>query len=119
MTKPNKKAIQEAEILESVKAAFRAAELATGKYLAVCDTVYPCGFAWVMIKPARGPLVSALKKNKIGSSGIYGGYMIHNPSRNPTQCMEAKIEGAMAFVKVIKEAGFATHDTIFIQSRID
>lgn len=68
---------------------------------------YPCGFAWVNIKPARGPLVKMLKALQIGSTDSYnGGYTVWNPSDNPTQSMEAKAAGARAFAKVLVDAGF-------------
>ena len=63
---------------------------------------YPCGFARVVIKPARGRFISMLKDQNIGSTSIDGGYLITNPSKNPTQWMPAKYEGAVAFAKVLK-----------------
>lgn len=71
------------------------------------DTWYPCGFAHVNIKPARGPLIKYLKENNIGhSDSYYGGYSISNPSNNHTQWMDAKYAGAIAFAKVLKEHGY-------------
>jgi hypothetical protein len=58
---------------------------------------YPCGFAWVIIKPARGPLVEALKSLNMGRTSDTGGFMVYNPSSNPTQWMDAKEAGARAF----------------------
>jgi hypothetical protein len=70
------------------------------------DTWYPCGFAWVRIKPARGELVKYLKSIKVGKTDDYaGGYVIYNPSKNSTQWMDAKYEGAKAFAEVLKEHG--------------
>lgn len=70
------------------------------------NTWYPCGFAWVRIKPARGKFVSWLKEQKIGRTDDYlGGYIIHNPSGNSTQWMYAKEEGASAFVEVLRKYG--------------
>ena len=38
---------------------------------------YPCGFGWLNIKPARGPLVKYLKEHKIGYTDSYhGGYTV-------------------------------------------
>jgi hypothetical protein len=61
------------------------------------ETWYPCGFAWVIIKPARGPLVEALKILGLGRTSETGGFMVYNPSSNPTQWMDAKEAGARAF----------------------
>jgi hypothetical protein len=69
------------------------------------DNWYPCGFAWVVIKPARGKFVSFLKEKGIGYKSESGGWRIWNPSEHPTQSMEAKMRGAMAFVQVLKENG--------------
>ena len=67
---------------------------------------YPCGFAWVNIKPARGKLVEMLKAKCIGyTDSYYGGYSISNPSHNATQWMDAKIAGAYAFAAVLKKHG--------------
>lgn len=38
---------------------------------------YPCGRAWVHIRPARGKFVSYLKENGIGRrDSYYGGYVV-------------------------------------------
>ena len=66
---------------------------------------YPCGFASVVIRPARGPVVAALKEMGIGSKAYGGGYSVWNPSGNPTQWMDAKYQGAIAFAKVLQAAG--------------
>ncbi len=82
------------------------------------DAWYPCGFSWVRIKPARGPLVSFLKKNNIGHVDSYmGGWLVYNPSKNHTQCMDAKIAGSRAFVEVIKK--HMPDIKIKVESRID
>ena len=97
--------------------AFTSAARATNAYLQDHpNDWYPCGFAWVKIKPARGPLVTYLKKQKIGRTDDFGGgYVIYNPSQNPTQSMEAKLAGARAFAKVFNDSGIP----IKVESRID
>lgn len=74
---------------------------------------FPCGFAWVNIKPARGPFVNFLKEMKVGrTDDYYGGYTIWNPSDNSTQWMDAKEVGARAFAAVLKRYGInCTVDT--------
>lgn len=70
------------------------------------DQWFPCGFAWVTIRPARGSFVSMLKDKDIGRTDSYaGGYMIWNPAGHPTQWMYAKVEGARAFAAVLSESG--------------
>jgi hypothetical protein len=90
-----------------VHQALREAKLAAEK--AVNDnpeTWYPCGFAWVKIRPARGKLVNFLKKSGIGSTDTYlGGFTVWNPSGHITQWMDAKYEGALAFARVLNEHG--------------
>ena len=67
---------------------------------------FPCGFAWVNIKPARGPVVKALKEMGIGrTDSYYGGYTVWNPSENFCQNVDAKLAGARAFAKVLNDAG--------------
>jgi hypothetical protein len=96
--------------------AFTAARVAADEMIAKHpDQWYPCGFAWVAIKPARGPVVKALKEADAGYVSSEGGYHVYNPSRNPTQWMDAKIAGADAFAKVLREAGIKA----YTESRID
>jgi hypothetical protein len=70
---------------------------------------YPCGFAWVIIKPARGPLVSAMKARGIGDKAYNGGWQYWNPSRNGTQCMRALMAGAEAYAERLRKEGFDAH----------
>lgn len=79
------------DIQKIIEAAQTAAREATGLHIQNNpDVWYPCGFAWIIIKPARGPLVKYLKENGIGDKAYEGGWMIYNPSENPTQWMDAK-----------------------------
>jgi hypothetical protein len=77
---------------------------------------YPCGFAWVLIKPARGAYVNYLKSIKVGSNGCYGGWEIWNPSGNGSQCMDAKMAGARAYAAEVERLG---GPKMSAQSRID
>ncbi len=83
----------------------QAAELAAQAHLDANPGVwYPCGFAWVKIRPARGRFVEMCKQQDIGRTDDYeGGFVIYNPSHNSTQWMDAKAEGARAFVEVLKK----------------
>lgn len=87
-------------------------------------TWYPCGFAWVMVKPARGPLVEALKELGMGKRSESGGFQVYNPSRNSTQWMDAKEAGARAFKDSLvlfllgRPEGYPKY-RITLESRID
>lgn len=82
-----------------------AAELAARKHIQENPGVwYPCGFAWVKIRPARGRFVAMCKDQNVGRTDDFeGGYVIYNPSQNQTQWMDAKEAGAKAFVAVLKK----------------
>lgn len=112
------------DINTTIEEALACASKATSLYLAQNpDAWYPCGFAEVRIRPARGPLVTALKKLRLGGTAIYGGgYAISNPSRNGTQSMAAKAVGARAFIEHMSAAK-ATVDignvTFSVETQID
>lgn len=79
---------------------------------------YPCGFAWVKIRPARGRFVEMCKQQDIGRTDDFeGGFVIYNPSHNSTQWMDAKEVGAAAFVAVVKR--YFPEMKISVQTRID
>ena len=91
--------------------AFEAAARATQEYLDKYPNAwYPCGFAWVEFD-GRDPAVKFLKeayandRERRGDKGYPKGWHIWNPSRNATQCMDAKVEGARAFVKMLAKYG--------------
>ena len=80
-----------------------------------------CGFAWINIKPARGPLVKFLKSKGIGRNGDYGGYTISSYESTPgtgfSQSMEKNQAGCKAFVKVILK--YFPDMNIYVGTRID
>lgn len=94
-------------IKQAILDAVQLASEATQKYLnSVGGDSYPCGFAWVNIKPARGPWVKVLKEMKFGRPDTYnGGYTIWNPSGNFCQNVDAKIAGAKAFSEAMAKHG--------------
>lgn len=105
--------------LDAFRDAEAAAATATEAYLnAHPNQWYPCGFAWVRIRPARGRFVEMCKDKNFGRVDSYeGGFVIYNPSHNHTQCMDAKAEGAKAFCEVIKK--YFPNMKINVQTRID
>ncbi len=91
--------------------AFRAAAARCDEYLREHpDDWFPCGFAWVVFD-GRDPAVKFLKRcyPDAGRPGYPKGFHVWNPAASATQCMEAKIVGARAFVEVLKNAGVDCH----------
>jgi hypothetical protein len=77
-----------------------------------------CGFAWIIIKPARGPFVKYLKDNKIGYKRDYGGggYMVSPKGEAGfSQSMQRKEAYARAFAGVLKSYGI----DCWVESRLD
>ena len=78
---------------------------------------YPCGFAWVTIKPARGPFVKYLKDNGIGRLGVYGGWEVssYDVCGWHGQNMDVKEDACRAFAEVLRDNGI----TARVESRMD
>ena len=72
-----------------------------------------CGFAGVVIKPARGKFVSYLKKLGMGYKHYYGGWYVS--VRGFGQSLTRKEAYAEAFAKVLGEAGMRC----YVDSRMD
>ena len=72
-----------------------------------------CGFAGVVIKPARGKFVSYLKSIGIGHKHYYGGYYVSVHEFG--QSLTRKEAYASAYAKVLSEAGFKC----YVDSRMD
>lgn len=105
------------EIQAIVDEALTLASNAANKYLGdIGGDQYPCGFAWVKIRPARGPFVKYLRDAHLGETDSYeGGFRVYNPSKNHCQNMDAKMEGARAFAGHLKKHGIDA----YAASRID
>lgn len=78
-----------------------------------------CGFASVVIKPARGTIVAELKKRKIGSAHYGGGYSFSSwqlaPSIRQDQSYERAVAAARGAVEVFKKYGV----NAYVDARID
>jgi hypothetical protein len=78
-----------------------------------------CGFASIIIKPARGKFVDELKKRKIGYVGYYGGYSVSSwefaPSIRQDQSYERACAAASGAVEVLQKYGI----NAYVDSRID
>lgn len=73
-----------------------------------------CGFAGVVIKPARGKFVSYLKSLDMGYKHYYGGYYV--PCREFGQSLTRKEAYCGAFAGVLKESGMTD---VSVDSRMD
>lgn len=78
-----------------------------------------CGFASIVIKPARGNIVAELKKRKIGSAHYGGGYSFSSwqlaPSIRYDQSYERAVAAANGVVEVLRKYGV----NAYVDSRID
>ena len=72
-----------------------------------------CGFAGVVIKPARGKFVSYLKSIGKGNKHYYGGWYVS--VREFGQSLARKEAYADAFADVLKEVGMR----VYVDSRMD
>jgi hypothetical protein len=72
-----------------------------------------CGFAGVVIKPARGKFVSYLKSIGKGNKHYYGGWYVS--VREFGQSLVRKEAYADAFASVLKELGMR----VYVDSRMD
>ncbi len=73
-----------------------------------------CGFAGVVIKPARGKFVSYLKSIDMGYKHYYGGWYVS--VRAFGQSLTRKEAYASAFARVLKDAGM---EGVYVDSRMD
>ena len=78
-----------------------------------------CGFASVIIKPARGKFVTLLKSRNVGSAGYYGGWSVSSwqfaQSIRRDQSYERACAAASAAAKVLNSYGI----TAYVDARID
>ena len=72
-----------------------------------------CGFAGVVIKPARGKFVSYLKSLGMGHKHYYGGWYVSVHEFG--QSLERKEAYARAYAKVLTEEGMSC----YVDSRMD
>lgn len=65
-----------------------------------------CGFAWVVVKGARGKKAEILKRYGFKKRYDGPGLSLWNPSGNITQDMDAKYYGAQIFAAILRSEGF-------------
>jgi len=80
-----------------------------------------CGFAWVKISPARGKLVTYLKKKGIGRRDTYsGGYSISsNDIYRPAGALIQSLEIAEATCRAAAESLRSDGINAYCESRMD
>lgn len=81
---------------------------------------YPCGFAALIIRPARGKMITYLKKMGIGGKNYGGGYRVSSydlseQSNQWCQSMEVKSDATAAAARVFRDHGI----NAYCESRID
>lgn len=78
-----------------------------------------CGFAWTVIRPARGPFVKFLKEQDIGSKNYEGGWYVSSydlaPGTGHSQSMQRKEAAVRAAVAVLNKHGI----NCYTYSRMD
>jgi hypothetical protein len=96
-----------------IEAASAAASAASAKYITDHGaSPVNCGFAWVEVRPCRGPFITAMKKLSAEANGkrhsLFGGrsdyhkcWMFWGPGDYNGQDMSAKHAGAQAFANVL------------------
>ncbi len=86
---------------------------ATKKYLETFGDKYPCGFAWIDIIPKHkgNTVLGKVERAELREMGFeldYTGkkFSFWNPSKNSTQSMDAKYEGAMKAAFALQNLGY-------------
>jgi hypothetical protein len=99
-----------------VEQASDAAHMAEQAYRAAYgEPQWPCGFAWVTIKPANCKAAKYLVAKGMARKAHGGGVSVWNPVGSFTQNMDIKEAGARAFAEVLKEHGINAYS----DSRMD
>ena len=93
------------------------AEAATQKYLKEFgEAPFNCGFAWLEAKVRGNSKVGKiLKEAGFDKSYTSSGLRLWNPSKSFVQDMSAKEAGAIAYAKVLEEAGVQ----VVVRTRLD
>lgn len=75
-----------------------------------------CGFAWVIVRPARGPFVTWCKNNQHGRKGYEPGWHFwYSEFSIGTQSVSVHEKAAEAFAAVLRKHGIEAH----VGSRLD
>ena len=106
-------------LTESVHSeALQAAAKATQEYISKYGEGYfSCGFAWVSVSIKGNTKVGKSFIERGFSKNYGGGYMLWNPSGHHTQDVNAKEEGARAYVSTLKK--YLPEIQLYVGSRLD
>lgn len=110
------KSYTDEQLTSVIEAAFIAASDAAAKHKVAYGDRDACGFAWVIVKPGTSKLARILKNKYKASSSYQGGIRVWNPSKSSTQSVGILKAGAVAFAKVLNDAGF---DKVYAESSLD
>lgn len=66
---------------------------------------FDCGFAWVIVRPARGAFVNWCKENGHGSLAYGGGWQFWCPGEFRGQSVRIHRAAAVAFAEALQRAG--------------
>lgn len=94
----------------NINCAIESARVVTNQFLSSNgENPMGCGFAWVIVKGARGKKATALKN--VGFRQRYDGpgLSMWNPSGSMTQDMDAKYAGAEACADVLRKIGYEAY----------
>lgn len=110
--------MQVEQIKPAVEVALVKAREATEIFLGKHGDGACCGFAWVTVHGVKLSTKVGKAFAAAGFSKAYGGgIQLWNPSKHPTQCINAKEEGAAAFVKEMRSQ--FPELQIYVGSRLD
>ncbi len=94
------------QIKTIVDQAFTAAQNATNDFVKQNGHPAYCGFAWVDVRPGNSRIANYLKKNHGARKSYKGGITVWAPGGGFSQSMDVNEQGAYAFAKVLRDAGF-------------
>lgn len=73
---------------------------------------FDCGFAWVIVRPARGPFIQWCKDRDLGGKAYGGGWQFWCPGSWHGQSVRVWQKGAQAFAQALSTQGLkATWDS--------
>ena len=70
-----------------------------------------CGWAGIVVKPARGPFITFCKANGHGSKHVYPGWILPCRGEFDSQSIERKEAYADAFIAVLQDNGIRAYKT--------
>jgi len=101
------------------EALVKANQASRDKYYLNGGDSFPCGFAWVIVKPGNSLLAKILVERDLADKHHAGGVCVWDPGKTGYQNVNIRLAGANAFVNHIKmETGLGS-SKIYADSRWD